>query len=305
MDYVAHYAPSEIRPSDWAAAREAERVWAGLSASDHCTAAVGAGPVPWRHLFVTLTEMASVTNTVHLSAGFANNLARSPVEFAQASLALQDYSLNRYEAALGAGWAEDEIVARGEVFPPNAARARRFRESLLVLRDLLRTGECSFSGEHYTIELSGLGPLTAVTPPLIAAVAGPWTMANIPPIVDQVELSIPGAANPMSDGKWDMSRMGQLKRDDLARACDRVREANPEVAISCAVVFGLAVGPDSPFAAMKESLGDGFIGSCFGEPAQVAETLDGLSTLGISRLTMMATTPDGHSLLAAQLPAVN
>ena len=43
---------------------------------------------------------------------FANNLTRSPAS-SQAPLALQDLSDCRYEAALGAGWAQGEVVGMG------------------------------------------------------------------------------------------------------------------------------------------------------------------------------------------------
>ena len=39
---------------------------------------------------------------------FANNLLRSPVEFAQAALTLQRASDGRFEAGLGAGWSREE-----------------------------------------------------------------------------------------------------------------------------------------------------------------------------------------------------
>ena len=79
------------------------------------------------HLWVSLAAMACATERVTLAPSFANNLFRSPVEFAQASLAMQRLSQGRYEAGLGAGWTEEELLATGQVFPEGRIRARMYR----------------------------------------------------------------------------------------------------------------------------------------------------------------------------------
>lgn len=87
MDYVAH--GGDAGPEGlgrWAAAREAEGVWTGISVPDHLVTL--AGTVVWPHVFVALAEVAHATTGLRCYAAFANNLARSPVEFAQASLHL-------------------------------------------------------------------------------------------------------------------------------------------------------------------------------------------------------------------------
>ncbi len=299
MEYVAQYNDASVRPGVFAAAREAEGTWFGVSAPDHVSAAMGAGPFPWRHVFVTLAEMACATNRVHLSAGFGNNLTRSPVEFAQAALALNDLSGGRYDVALGAGWSRDEVLGMGWDYPEDAARARRFKEALQVVRDLLKDGSCQFAGEYFTIDISGLALVRATPPSLIAAVAGQWTARNIPPVVDRVELALPGVANPMHGGKWDASRLGQLTRDELARMCERVRDANPSVSISCCVLVG--AGDVATVRLMKEAFAGGFVESCVGEPSEVAEHLAGLADLGISRITTISTVAGSYERLAPHL----
>ena len=69
------------------------------------------------HVWVTLSAMACATERVTLAPSFANNLFRSPFEFAQASTAMQRVSNGRYEAGLGAGWTALEMEATGQVFP--------------------------------------------------------------------------------------------------------------------------------------------------------------------------------------------
>jgi alkanesulfonate monooxygenase SsuD/methylene tetrahydromethanopterin reductase-like flavin-dependent oxidoreductase (luciferase family) len=221
------------------------------------------------------------------------------VEFAQAALALQDLSGGRYEAALGAGWARDEVEGMGLPFPDDRTRARRFKEALQVIRDLLREGACQFDGEHYRISIRGLSPLSESPPPLVAAVAGPWTASNVPPLVDRVEIALPGSAHPMIGGAWDASRLGQLRWDDIARMCDRIRAANPSVLISCGLVYG--VGAPAAVAPLRTAFGDGLISSLIGDPADVAARLVEFTELGIDRITLMPFVEGSHAAIAPHL----
>ena len=97
--FVATLMSSEESPGDWARAREAEG-WHGLAVPDH----VFIETRPVAHMWVTATELALATESVAIATSFANNLLRSPVEFAQASLAVHRASGGRFEAGLGAGW---------------------------------------------------------------------------------------------------------------------------------------------------------------------------------------------------------
>src|SRR6478735_718799 len=147
MEYVAQFSSAGgQQPEAWAGEREAEG-WAGISSADH----IGGSGGTWPHIFVTLARFINATHRVKVYPAFANNLARSPVEFAQAALALQEASNGRYEAALGSGWERSEIVGLGFDYPEPAARARRFREAVVIARSLLRDGACEYDGEFYTI----------------------------------------------------------------------------------------------------------------------------------------------------------
>jgi alkanesulfonate monooxygenase SsuD/methylene tetrahydromethanopterin reductase-like flavin-dependent oxidoreductase (luciferase family) len=95
MEFCPNLMRADIDPVAWAIAREAEG-WDVIAASDHLWVRSG---VAFPHLWVTLTQMAMVTSRVRLTSSFANNLFRSPVEFAQASLALQRASGGRFEAS--------------------------------------------------------------------------------------------------------------------------------------------------------------------------------------------------------------
>ncbi|MYE86130.1 MAG: LLM class flavin-dependent oxidoreductase, partial [Gammaproteobacteria bacterium] len=100
------------QPGAWAKAKEAQG-WHGICASDH----LFLGDHRYPHVFVTAMAMVGATERIRVTTSFANNLFRSPVEFAQAALALQTFSGGRFEAGLGAGWAAAEMRAMGMTYP--------------------------------------------------------------------------------------------------------------------------------------------------------------------------------------------
>ena len=85
MEFGANFNSGDISPAVWARRREDEG-WGVLGCADHFFS-MRRGAYP--HLWVTLATFAAVTTRVGLSSSFANNLLRSPVEFAQASLEMQ------------------------------------------------------------------------------------------------------------------------------------------------------------------------------------------------------------------------
>ncbi len=161
-------------PVEWAVRREAEG-WSGLAMPDHLmTGRRGA----W-HPFSALGAMAAVTTRVTLMTAYANNLMRSPVEYAQAALSLHRLSSGRFEVGLGAGWARDELVAAGLPYPAARERAERLREAVLIVRDLLHGG-CRYDGRHYRVDIAAAGP-PAERRPLLSphsAAPGPSTTSR-------------------------------------------------------------------------------------------------------------------------------
>jgi alkanesulfonate monooxygenase SsuD/methylene tetrahydromethanopterin reductase-like flavin-dependent oxidoreductase (luciferase family) len=153
MQFFPNYnAARAERPADWARAREAEG-WHGLAASDHFVTLGLAYP----HLWVALTEMACATRAIPITSSFANNLFRSPVEFAQASLSLNRAASGRFEAGLGAGWVEDEIVRIGWRFPERAGQHR----GVQIVRELLHGAQVRWRALPHRHRRPGLADLAA------------------------------------------------------------------------------------------------------------------------------------------------
>jgi alkanesulfonate monooxygenase SsuD/methylene tetrahydromethanopterin reductase-like flavin-dependent oxidoreductase (luciferase family) len=297
MEFAAQWA-GEGDPYQWAAEREAEG-WPAVSTADHLFPALGQGTSP--HLFVTLTRMVAATSRVRVSPAFANNLLRSPVEFAHASLSLADASRGRYVAGLGAGWEASEVQALGMDFPGAASRARRFREAVLITRDLLQGRPCRVQGEFYNIDVPALGPTIEPAPPLAAAVAGEWTLRHVAPLVDRVELAIPGPGNPMRGGSMDVSVLGRFTEKDLRRAVDLVREVNVHAPVSAALF--VAVGPESEIGPLRPIVEGGLLERLVGEAAQVADNLQRLADTGITAATLIPFTSTSIERLAPVLLA--
>ena len=120
MELAANYMTADVPPVEWARRREDEG-WDVVACADHLFSPRRAYP----HVWVTLATFAAVTRRVTLTTAFANNLLRSPVEFAQASLQMQVVSDGRFEAGLGSGWTRDEIEGIGLTYPGPAARCVR------------------------------------------------------------------------------------------------------------------------------------------------------------------------------------
>lgn len=266
-------------PSDWARRREAEG-WHGICASDH----LWVGQTVYPHVFVLLATMAAATTRIRLTSSFANNLFRSPVEFAQASLTLNALSGGRFEPGLGAGWMEEEMLRTGRPFPDGPDRVTMYREALTIVRDLLRTGTCRFHGEHYNIDIAD-PPLACVTDPspsLIGSASGPRALREITPLVDRLEITASGRA--LRGGALDMQVYASITEDEVRDAVAKVRAIRPDVPLGTYIM--IAAGDDPKVSQMKAVVGDRFFSRFIGSGREVAQALRDLEALGLDRIQL-------------------
>ena len=295
MELFANLTDAVRDPAEWARQREAEG-WHGLGCADHYFS-VGRSVRAFPHVWASLGAMAPVTTRVQLQSAFGNNLLRSPVEFAQAALMVHAQSGGRMEAGLGAGWAQAEVEAAGMPFPDGRTRARMFREALLIVHDLLRTGICQFEGDHYRMDVPVLGPLTDQPPPLVASLGSPWTIRNLSPLVDRVEVAMGRTSR---GGANDLSALAAVTLDEVRSMVASVREVAPEVPVSLIAFAAAGSGPD--VAKMQAALGDQVYGSFVGEAAAVADALRATAeATGADRLQVVAWTLGSFEALAPEL----
>ena len=296
LEFVANLMEVSVDAGDWAHQREAEG-WPVLAASDHFWSGDRAFP----HLWVTLTHMACRTSTATLTSSFANNLLRSPVEFAQASLLLQRVSGGRFEAGLGAGWSEAEITGSGLRYPPPAERAGRLREAVTIVRELLVNGHCRFAGEYYDVDVPVIGPFggPVLRPPLVASLGGPRTIREVAPLVDRVEIKPNSPAT--RDGRLDFRALAAIPHQHLLDLIDAVRKVRPDVPLGLFVLC--STGTDDRTRSLESMMGDGLFSGFFGSAGKVAESIRGLEALGISRVQISPLSGDSFDELAPLLLA--
>lgn len=291
LQFVPNFVDVAIDPATWARAREAEG-WHGGAVADHLWHRERAYP----HVWVALGAMATATTRVMLTSSFANNLLRSPVEFAQAAMTMQQASGGRFEAGLGAGWVRAEIEQIGHRYPPPGERISRYIEAITIAGELLRTRHCTFHGEYYGVDVDILGP-DVPPPPLVASVGGPRSIREISPLVDRVELKVSSPAT--RGGELDYSAFRLIDESHLDVLVSQVRAVRPDVPLGMFLQVG--VGSHPRLEQLAEMLGGSWMGSFIGPATKVSEALLALEGRGIDRVQLTPYVPETFELLAPYL----
>jgi len=282
-------------PISWAKEMEAQG-WHGICASDHTL--LGENGYP--HVFVTATAMACATSKIQLTTSFCNNLFRSPVEFAQAARSLQIISNGRFEAGLGAGWAQEEVDAMGLPYPDAPTRISMYIEALQVVGPLLKTGRCQFKGKYYNVNVAEpnlLGPSPDIPPPLIASAGGPRGIREATPLVDRIEIKAFGRAT--RGGALNFELMATVTQDEIKENVERVRKVDANIPINIFVM--VAAGDNDGIRQLKASMGNGYLANFIGHPDDVARALEDFGSLGIERCQLTEMAPGSHAALAGSL----
>ena len=278
MDFVANLMDLNVDAAEWGAAREAEG-WDVVGVADHLRTGLRAYP----HMWVTATALAMGTQKVKITTTFANNLFRSPAEFAQGALALQKLSNGRFEAGLGAGWARDELVDTGREYPPPGERVERYVEACQIVRSIMATGSSHHDGRWYRMNIDDLGPLTDSPPPLVGSLGGPRMMREAAPLLDIIELKAATAAT--RDGALDVAKLVAIPSSRLDEMVAQVREHNADAQLALFVLCGTTDDPRAKGVA-DMAPDDSLYGPFFGEPGQVLDAVAALEDRGITRVTI-------------------
>jgi alkanesulfonate monooxygenase SsuD/methylene tetrahydromethanopterin reductase-like flavin-dependent oxidoreductase (luciferase family) len=299
MYFIANLMDPGIDPCTWAVDREREG-WDVLAASDHFFLPVGGQRQWFPHLWVTVSQMAAATTTARITSTFANNLLRSPVEFVQASLTMQRVSDGRWEAGLGAGWSEWELEATGLRFPSPRERADRYIEAVRVVRALFDTGNCTFHGDYYTIDVPNMPGFENVPAPvLVGALGGDRTIKGAGPNLDRIELK---ASSPATrGGAMDHAAFAAIPRAHLVDLIAKARRAAGDIEIAFYARCGVGDDPLTRELAALCVEPDGLYTGLFGPPDQVAERLHAFTELGITHINVSPTRSSAFELLAPYL----
>jgi alkanesulfonate monooxygenase SsuD/methylene tetrahydromethanopterin reductase-like flavin-dependent oxidoreductase (luciferase family) len=293
LELSVNYTLADEDPREWARRRE-DQGWDCLAITDHL---VTDYRPPFPHLWVSAGAIAAVTTRARIETTFVNGVFRHPVDTAQAARQLQQVSDGRFELGVGAGWYENEITSIGLRWPQAAERAGAFAEAVRVLRPLLAGEGCSFHGVHYHVDVPAVGPAGVSPPPLIASVGGPRTIREVTPYVDRVEVKPAAVATRGGALDWDV--YGAVTWADVSDLLDRVRSVRPDIATDLFVICNAA--DDLPTRERAMRLGDGFAAAFFGSPNKVAESIERLIALGVSRVQLSPLDPTSLDRLAPVL----
>lgn len=290
MRFACNLNVTTVDAVEWAARREAEG-WHRLMIADHIVDP--SGPAP--HVWSVLGALAATTTRVRLGTGYHCNLFRHPVEFAQASLTVQRLSGGRFEAGLGAGWAQAELARTGRAMPPGPERASMLIEATQIVRQVFDTGAASFHGRHYDVDIAGLDRLHGMaSPPLVVASGGPRVIRGVAPIVDKLELIPAALAN--RRGEWDRDAYSSVTVDDVRALIDVARAARPGLPLQLHVACRVR-----PPRTRSTPSTRSFLGTFYGPVEQVADALLALEDLGIDDVYIGPHDEATYSQLAARL----
>ena len=296
MEYIANVMRADIDVA--AFARDAEATgWDGVAITDHTVH----GDRLWPHVWVAASAAAVATERIVITTAFANNLFRHPVEFAQASMAMQVASKGRFEAGLGAGWAAKELLDMGMDYPSPGERVERYVEALTICRSLFETGTCSFEGAWYQVDIADFTVPDVPAPKLLGALGGSRMLRQASPLLDRIEVKAAGVAT--RGGDLDFAKLGRVTVDNVRRKVDEARAANPDAPLS---FFGLCSAAAGSEAMSASFVDDSIYKPFFGEPAQVVDAFESLADLGFDRVTVSPVDPAQFAPIAearSELPA--
>jgi len=264
------------------AARMAEDLGlASFARSDHYYSSRQPAPAV-TDAFASLGGLARETERIRLCVLVTPITFRHPAVIAKGAATISEMSGGRLDLGVGTGWMELEHQALGLPFPPWPERYERLEEGLRYLMAAFGPGEGSYRGTYYSLQAAVFpkpGPIPIIvggsgrnrTPRLAGAYAGEFNHFVAP--TSDIEPKV-----------------------EVARRAAEEAGRDPE-ALRVSVMGPVVTGPDP--MAYREALGKraadrGFdadtyerrlleAGVPFGPPDRVAEVMQALSAIGVSR----------------------
>ncbi len=131
--------------------------------------------VPWFDVWTALSAVALATDRIRLAPCVAQIPMRDPATFARQVLTVDHVSNGRVEAGLGLGLTVDPSY--GMIGVPNwdnPERARRFKEYIEIVAQMLSGSPTDYTGTYYTIESATVHKaVQSPRPPITVAAMGP------------------------------------------------------------------------------------------------------------------------------------
>ena len=190
--------------------------------------------------WTTLSSLALVTTKIRLGAILVN-LYRNPAIVAKMASTLDSISNGRLDIGLSAGWYKREAEAYGIGFPEGSIRTGMLEESVIILRQMLRTenknensGKISFRGRHYCISDAECNPKPVQKPSIpiwiggsgnktlkvVAKYADGWNygLCNYDEYAEKLSLLENYCHDSNNDNNNDSKACGYKNYDDIVKA---------------------------------------------------------------------------------------
>jgi len=127
---------------------------------DHYLQAAGGGRLnePVYDAFALLAGLARETTQIRLSLLVTPVTFRHPAVIGKNALTIDDMSGGRFSVGVGTGWMDREHEVFGLPFPARRERFEQMEEALAYLRAMFSPGGSGFSGKHFTLQSTEVGP---------------------------------------------------------------------------------------------------------------------------------------------------
>jgi alkanesulfonate monooxygenase SsuD/methylene tetrahydromethanopterin reductase-like flavin-dependent oxidoreductase (luciferase family) len=165
---TAQCSMSELRDA-WSKVEQLGFDW--ISGQDHFYSLRAPG-TPSFEALATHTALAALTTRPRVGCLVYSAGYRHPAVMAKALTTIDHLSGGRLELGIGAGWLRAEYEDYGIAFEPIAARVRRLREAVEVIRLLWTQDTTDYHGEFYTLRHARSDPKPVQSPPRIWIGAG-------------------------------------------------------------------------------------------------------------------------------------
>lgn len=215
--------------------------------------------------------IAAQTTRIGISHAVLNNPYRHPALVARSAATLDEISGGRYTVGIGLGNTPDDYPRFGI---PADRRFSRFRESVVVIRDLLRTGRAKLDGEFYSVpdgELVLRGPRPD-GPPIVIAAGKPKMLRLAAEVADEWNWWTTTPAEPEA--------MREIVAE-MERACEETGRDPASLRRSIDLFSIAPPGIDGPSA------------------RAVADTLTPYAGLGFDEVRVNLTVPEPSAITAA------
>lgn len=132
----------------------------------------------WLEAWTLLAALAVETKRIRLGTLVASITLRNPALLARQAMTVDRISSGRLELGVGAGRAPLDHSMTGIATWEAPEHARRFRECVEILDQMLRNSTTAYAGQYYQIKDAAMNPMPVQQPrpPLTLAADGPTTL---------------------------------------------------------------------------------------------------------------------------------